>query len=123
LLPPYSGDERSSRFNHKVSTPNASARPAHESTGVGHTPIERAPKAARIIRETASTSGLTIPRVTSEAMRVSTDYIRHAARAARKCAGSPLGDPPQAPDPEFYKTLAQALEEIVAGLEQVGKED
>lgn len=54
-------------------------------------------------------------------MRVPTDYIRHAARAARKCAGDPLGGAPQAPDSEFYKTLAKALEEIAAGLEQLGK--
>jgi hypothetical protein len=56
-------------------------------------------------------------------MRVATDYIRHAARSARKCAGDPLGGPPQAPDSEFYKTLAKALEEIAAGLEQLAKEE
>lgn len=56
-------------------------------------------------------------------MRASTDYIRHAARAARKCAGDPLGGPPQPPDAEFYTTLAKALEEIAAGLEQLGKEE
>jgi hypothetical protein len=56
-------------------------------------------------------------------MRVATEYIRHAARAARKCAGDPLGGAPQAPDPEFYKTLAKALEEIAAGLEALGKEE
>lgn len=57
-------------------------------------------------------------------MRVATDYIRHAARAARKYAGDPFGGAPQAgaaPDPEFYKTLAKALEEIAAGLEALGK--
>ncbi len=54
-------------------------------------------------------------------MQVPTDYIRHAARAARKCAGDPLGGAPQPPDPEFYKTLAKALEEIASGLELVGK--
>lgn len=54
-------------------------------------------------------------------MRVPTDYIRHAARAARKCAGDPLGGAPQPPDPEFYKVLAKALEEIASGLELVGK--
>ena len=54
-------------------------------------------------------------------MRVPTDYIRHAARAARKCAGDPLGGTPQPPDPEFYKVLAKALEEIASGLELVGK--
>jgi hypothetical protein len=60
-------------------------------------------------------------------MRVSTDYIRHAARAARKYAGDPFGGPPfpaaQAPDAEFYKTLAKALEEIAAGMEQLGKQE
>jgi hypothetical protein len=59
-------------------------------------------------------------------MRVATDYIRHAARAARKYAGDPFGGAPQgapAPDPEFYKTLAKALEEIAAGLEALGKEE
>ena len=56
-------------------------------------------------------------------MRVSTDYIRHAARAARKCAGDPLGGEPQPTDPEVFKTLAKALEEIAAGMEQLGKAD
>lgn len=56
-------------------------------------------------------------------MRVSTDYIRHAARAARKCAGDPLGGAPQPPDPEFYKALAKALEEIAAGMDLLGKAD
>jgi len=56
-------------------------------------------------------------------MRVSTDYIRHAARAARKCGGDPLGGTPQPPDPEFYRVLAKALEEIAAGFEQLGRED
>ncbi len=56
-------------------------------------------------------------------MRVATDYIRHAARAARKCAGDPLGGPAQPADAEFYRTLARALEEIAAGLDQLGKEE
>jgi hypothetical protein len=65
-------------------------------------------------------------------MRVSTDYIRHAARMARKYAGDPFGGagggggggtPDAAPDPEFYKTLARALEEIAAGMEALGKEE
>ena len=56
-------------------------------------------------------------------MRVSTDYIRHAARAARKCGGDPFGGAPQPPDTEFYKTLAKALEEIATGLEQLSKEE
>ncbi len=54
-------------------------------------------------------------------MQVPTDYIRHAARAARKCAGDPLGGAAQPADPEFYKTLAKALEEIAAGLERLAK--
>jgi len=58
-----------------------------------------------------------------DAMRVATDYIRHAARAARKCAGDPLGGAPQPPDPEFYKTLAKALEEIAAGLDALSKHE
>jgi hypothetical protein len=56
-------------------------------------------------------------------MRVSTDYVRHAARAARRCAGDPLGGAPQAPDPEFYRTLAKALEEVADGLEQLGRQE
>ncbi|HYK82416.1 MAG TPA: hypothetical protein VEU55_04675 [Gemmatimonadales bacterium] len=56
-------------------------------------------------------------------MRVATDYIRHAARAARKCAGDPLGGAAQPPDAEFYKTLAKALDEIATGLEQVSQEE
>lgn len=56
-------------------------------------------------------------------MRVSTDYVRHAARAARKCAGDPLGGKSQPPDADFYRTLAKAFEEIAAGLEQLGKEE
>jgi DNA-directed RNA polymerase subunit K/omega len=56
-------------------------------------------------------------------MRVATDYIRHAARAARKLAGDPLGGAPQPPDPEFFKTLAKALEEIAADLEELAKEE
>jgi len=54
-------------------------------------------------------------------MHIATDYIRHAARAARKCGGDPLGGAPQAPDAEFYKTLAKALEEIAAGMERLAK--
>jgi hypothetical protein len=52
-------------------------------------------------------------------MKPSTDYIRHAARLARKVqmdAAMGTGAPP---DADFYKALAKALEEIAAGLEQV----
>ena len=54
-------------------------------------------------------------------MPPATDYIRHAARLARKVhMDAAMGGTPQ-PDAEFYKTLAKALEEIAAGLEMVGK--
>ncbi|HEU5171377.1 MAG TPA: hypothetical protein VFU46_12605 [Gemmatimonadales bacterium] len=52
-----------------------------------------------------------------------TDYIRHAARLARKLhLDAAMGGAVQ-PDAEFYKTLAKALEEIAAGLEQVAKRE
>ncbi len=52
-------------------------------------------------------------------MKPPTDYIRHAARLARKIqVDAALGGSPQ-PDADFYKTLAKALEEIAAGLEMV----
>ena len=57
-------------------------------------------------------------------MKPSTDYIRHAARLARKLQmESGLGGTTPQPDAEFYKTLAKALEEIATGLEQVAKAD
>ncbi len=52
-------------------------------------------------------------------MKPPTDYIRHAARLARKIQmDAAMGGAPQ-PDADFYKTLAKALEEIAAGLEMV----
>lgn len=52
-------------------------------------------------------------------MKPPTDYIRHAARLARKIQlDAAMGGTP-APDAEFYKTLAKALEEIASGLEMV----
>lgn len=53
------------------------------------------------------------------AMKPSTDYIRHAARLARKLQMDSAMGTPTAPDAEFYKVLAKALEEVAAGLEQV----
>ncbi len=51
----------------------------------------------------------------------STDYIRHAAKLSRKLyLDAGLGSAP-APDPEFFKTLAKALEDIADGLESVAK--
>lgn len=52
-------------------------------------------------------------------MKPPTDYIRHAAKLARKVhMDAALGGDAR-PDAEFYKTLAKALEEVAAGLEQV----
>jgi len=56
-------------------------------------------------------------------MKPPTDYIRHAARLARKLQmDSAMGGTPQ-PDAEFYKTLSKAFDEIAAGLELVAKPD
>ena len=56
-------------------------------------------------------------------MPPATDYVRHAARLARKIhLDSALGGAPQA-DSEFYKTLAKALEEIAAGMELISKRE
>ncbi len=82
-------------------------------SGCGNTAIAVRQSAARIFVANAA----------ERSMRVATDYIRHAARAARKCAGDPLGGAPEAPDPEFYRTLAKALEEIAAAMEALGKEE
>src|SRR5688500_9818312 len=109
LLPPA----RSSRFSHSAPSPSARASAGCASSGVGQAPRVHGARASRIFVANAA----------ERSMRVATDYIRHAARAARKCAGDPLGGAPQAPDPEFYKTLAKALEEIAAGLEALGKEE
>ena len=55
------------------------------------------------------------------AMRPETDYIRHAAKLARKLqADAALGGTPQ-PDAEFWKTLAKALDECAQGLETLGR--
>ena len=85
------------------------------SSGVGQLPRLHEANAVRILLANAA----------ERSMRVSTDYIRHAARMARKYAGDPFGGaaPEAAPDPEFYKTLAKALEEIAAGMEALGKEE
>ena len=54
-------------------------------------------------------------------MPPTTDYIRHAARLARKVhMDAAMGGQPQ-PDAEFYKVLAKALDELAAGLEQTAK--
>ncbi|HEX2250965.1 MAG TPA: hypothetical protein VHH32_11500 [Gemmatimonadales bacterium] len=56
-------------------------------------------------------------------MKPPTDYIRHAARLARKLQmDASMGGTPQ-PDAEFFKALSKAFDEIAAGLELVGKPD
>jgi hypothetical protein len=56
-------------------------------------------------------------------MKPATDYIRHAAKLARKIhLDAALGGPPE-PDAEFYKALAKALDEIAAGLELVSRSE
>ena len=50
-----------------------------------------------------------------------TDYIRHAAKLSRKLYLDSAMGPAPAPDPEFFKTLAKALEDIADGLEQAAK--
>ena len=54
-------------------------------------------------------------------MAPSVDYIRHAAKLSRKLYldGSMSGQ--VQPEPDFYKTLAKALEDIAEGLEQAAK--
>ena len=56
-------------------------------------------------------------------MPPTTDYIRHAARLARKVQLDAALGGAAAPHAEFYKALAKALEEIAAGLELVAKRD
>ena len=48
-----------------------------------------------------------------------TDYIRHAARLARKLQMDATAGTPAQPDAEFWKALAKAFDEVAAGLAQV----
>lgn len=54
-------------------------------------------------------------------MPPATDYIRHAARLARKVVmdAGPGGTP--APDPEFYQTLARALDQAAEAIDHANK--
>lgn len=54
-------------------------------------------------------------------MPPATDYVRHAARMARHLVldSGPGGTP--APTPEFYTTLAKALEQLAEALEQTAR--
>jgi hypothetical protein len=50
-------------------------------------------------------------------MKPATDYIEHLARLARKLhADAALGGAAPQPDPEFYKVLAKAMDEISSGM-------
>jgi hypothetical protein len=52
----------------------------------------------------------------------STDYVRHAANLSRKIyLDASLHGGNATADPEFFKALAKALEDIADGLEQVAK--
>lgn len=58
-----------------------------------------------------------------KAMPPATDYIRHAAKLARKLQlDAGLGGEAH-PDAEFWKTLAKALEECAVGLETLTKHE
>src|SRR3989454_2976938 len=109
LLPPV----RSSRFSHSACSPSARASAACASSGAGQVPSLHGAKALRIF----------VANSAERSMQVTTDYIRHAARAARTCAGDPLGGAREAPAPDFYRTLAQAPEQIAAGMEALGKQE
>jgi hypothetical protein len=54
-------------------------------------------------------------------MAPTTDYIRHAAKLTRKLYLDASLGPPAAPDAEYYKTLAKALEDIADGMDQLSK--
>ena len=57
-------------------------------------------------------------------MRPSTDYIEHLARLARKLqADAAMGGTAPQPDLEFYKILAKAMDEIVAGFKSVSQRE
>jgi phosphotransacetylase len=57
------------------------------------------------------------------AMKPATDYIRHAAKLARKLQMDAAMGGTLQPDAEFYKALSKALDEIAAGLEQVSRSE
>src|SRR5436309_1766448 len=116
-------DQRAGAPQRRAGAPHAAARPGADSRGVGQSPRLPGASALRIFGLNAAALDTHAPFRRGQPMRVATDYIRHAARLARKSAGEPLGGAPQPPDPEFYRTLAKALEEIAAGLEQLGKEE
>ena len=52
-----------------------------------------------------------------------TDYIRHAARLARKLQLEAASGTPPTPDAEFYKALSKALEQMAEGLEQTARRE
>lgn len=56
-------------------------------------------------------------------MAVKTDYTRHAAKLARQVhATAALGGTP-APDAEFFRQLAKALDEIAEAIETTQRQE
>jgi hypothetical protein len=54
-------------------------------------------------------------------MKPQTDYIRHAARLARKLQMDQAMGGTAQPDAEFWKAVSKAFDEIAAGLDLVSK--
>jgi hypothetical protein len=104
-------------FRQRHETDNSGAGILQWSSGVAST------SALRNFQQ-SEVSDVLLPRgFAASAMKPPTDYIRHAARLARKLQmDASLTGTPQ-PDAEFYKALSKAFDEIAAGLEQVGKPD
>src|SRR3989442_1222802 len=89
LLPPQRGEDRSSRLSQSAAAPHAAARPGADSRGVGQSPRLPGASALRIFGLNAAALDTHAPFRRGQPMRVATDYIRHAARLARKSAGDP----------------------------------
>jgi hypothetical protein len=51
----------------------------------------------------------------------STDYVRHAARMARQLVLDAGPGGTATPTPEFYTTLAKALEQLAEAVEQTSR--
>ncbi len=57
-------------------------------------------------------------------MHPATDYVRHAAKLARKLqTEAGLGGGKPQPDAEFYRILAKAMDQIAEGLERSAVHD
>ena len=57
-------------------------------------------------------------------MRPATDYLEHLARLARKLhAEASMGGVAPQPDAEFYKVMAKAADEIMAGFKSLSQRE